>query len=61
MNSERPRADRRARLLAGLCVLASLCAGGCRFLADEFTWLDRRAPGAIAVPDAPLSGLADRP
>ena len=61
MNSDRPRTDRRVRLLAGCCLLASLCAGGCRFLADEFTWLDRRAPGAVAVPDAPLSGVVDRP
>jgi hypothetical protein len=36
-------------------------ASSCRFLADEFTWLDRRAPAARTVPDAPVSGLVERP
>lgn len=43
----------------GLC--ACLATTGCRFLADEFTWLDRAAPSALAVPDAPVSGLVERP
>ncbi len=47
-----------ARLLA-VCGLAAL--GGCRFLADEFSWYDRQAPSARAVPDAPVPGLAGQP
>jgi hypothetical protein len=42
-----------------VCGLAAL--GGCRFLADEFSWYDRQAPSARAVPDAPVPGLAGQP
>jgi hypothetical protein len=48
----RGRAPRRALLV----LLVLLPAGGCRFLADEFTWLDRASPAAIEAPDAPVSG-----
>jgi hypothetical protein len=61
MDSERRSAAGRGRGLAGLCLLAALVAGGCRLLADEFTWLDRAAPAAVAVPDAPQTGVAGRP
>ncbi len=37
-----------ALLAAFVCV----ALGGCSFLADEFGWLDRRAP---AVDDSPLT------
>lgn len=57
------RRDRRARRAAGwfafACVLLALT--GCRFLADEFTWLDRLPPGALEASDAPPSALDDRP
>ena len=43
----------------GLCLL--LAAPSCRLIADEFSWLDRAAPGATAVPDAPVPALAVRP
>jgi len=39
-------------------VLAALASSGCRFLADEFTFLDRAAPGTGTAPDAPVTGVA---
>jgi hypothetical protein len=52
----------RQRLLASLVLLlVAASASSCRFLADEFTTYDRRAPSTLAAPDAPVSGLADRP
>ncbi len=53
----RPRVVLASLLLFGVACAAS----GCRFLADEFTWLDRRAPAARTAPDAPVSGLVERP
>lgn len=44
-----------------LLVALSLPAAGCSFLADEFTWLNRRAPSTLAAPDAPQSLEAQRP
>jgi len=65
MKPERCRAGTAPRWRAALVTLllagVACAAGGCRFLADEFTWLDRRAPAARTVPDAPVSGLAERP
>ena len=52
---------RRRLLAACLCLCAAAVTGGCRFLADEFTWLDRAAPTSTVAPDAPVSGLAERP
>lgn len=50
--------SRRVRwvLLLTLCVIAMSC-GGCSFLEDEFTWLDRAAPSTSEAPDAAPSGL----
>ena len=42
----------RNALVLGLCALA----GGCSFLADEFSWFDRPAPSSLVVPDAALDG-----
>jgi hypothetical protein len=42
----------RAVLVMGLFGLT----GGCSFLADEFSWFDRPAPGALAQPDAAADG-----
>ncbi|MBX3463866.1 MAG: hypothetical protein KF830_11910 [Planctomycetes bacterium] len=63
MKSDSPRPSvppsRRAGLVLALLAAASL--GGCRFLADEFAWFDRPAPGACRAPDAAVSGLATQP
>ncbi len=48
-----------ARALAMLVVC--LAAGGCNFLLDEFTYLDRAAPAPVRPPDAPCPGLDERP
>lgn len=53
----RPRQSGLAWLLLGLL----LPAGGCTFLADEFTWLDRSAPSAQKTPDAAVSAEVVRP
>lgn len=51
---------RRGRLLVlVLPLLASL--SGCSFLANEFGWFDRPAPSAQVAPDAPPSGVMERP
>jgi hypothetical protein len=47
-------------VLLCLLVVAST-ASSCRFLADEFAWLDRRAPSTLVAPDAPVSGLTEQP
>lgn len=59
MKPERRRVARFAGWAAALFVVAA--TGGCRFLADEFTWLDRQPPGAGSPPDAPVSGIDERP
>ena len=62
MTHERDGRRSLARAAITLLLLAAVAsAGGCRFLADELTTLDRRAPKLVAVPDAPVSGLVDRP
>lgn len=38
------------RLLAAVALVGLLTAGGCRFLADEFTSLDRAGPVTAAPP-----------
>ena len=55
------RGHRGGRVWRCLCVCALVLAGGCRFLADEFTWLDRAAPGTEVPPDAPVTGADGRP
>ena len=48
---------RRSRWTLRLLLLAvGLPCGGCNFLEDEFTWLDRRAPSTARAPDAAPSG-----
>ena len=49
----------RSRVRALLVFAACGLAGGCSFLADEFTWLDRAAPKLTTAPDAAVPG--DRP
>ena len=63
MKMEPGRSGDTPRHAFGRCLLLTVVLGasGCRFLADELTVLDRRAPGAVAVPDAPVSGLTERP
>lgn len=62
MTRERSSSARCARcVLCCFVVLAALASSGCRFLADEFTWLDRTPPGAGKAPDAPVSGGDGRP
>ncbi|MCC7399662.1 MAG: hypothetical protein IT455_21540 [Planctomycetes bacterium] len=59
---ERPAPDARAsRLRRLLACCALFVAGGCRFLSDEFTMLDRMAATAAVAPDAPPTGVAERP
>lgn len=53
----RPRQCALAWLVLGLL----LPAGGCTFLADEFTMLDRRAPSTQKAPDAAVSAEVVRP
>ncbi len=50
---------RAARAVAAL--LLCVCAGGCRFLADEFTQYDVLPPGSAKAPDAPVPGDEARP
>jgi len=63
MTPERRRTGPLRRRVAACLLLFAVAssAAGCRFLADEFTWLDRRAPTACRAPDAPVSGLVERP
>lgn len=56
----RPLRSRR-RAVRALLVVLLLPAAGCSFLADELTWLNRRAPSTLAAPDAPQSLEAQRP
>lgn len=59
---ERPqRRPRRSRLRRLLTCCALLATGGCSFLSDEFTMLDRMAAAAAVAPDVPPSGVAERP
>ena len=51
----------RARIAGAALLLALATLGSCRFLADEFTWLDRAGPVADGEPDAPTIGTVDRP
>jgi hypothetical protein len=54
------RTNRRAsRVLLGALLLC-LC-GGCNFLANELTFLDRAGPVADGAPDAPVTALRERP
>jgi hypothetical protein len=46
-------------LRAFAVLLCAAAAGGCSFLEDEFTWLDRTGP--TAAPDAPVSATTLRP
>lgn len=41
----------RRRIALLLVVCCSLAAAGCRFIADEFTWLDRVGPLTEERPD----------
>ena len=50
------RVARRLVAIAALLLLAT--AGGCRFLVDEFAWLDRAGP---VVDDPRVAGDQDRP
>lgn len=56
----RPVRSRRSAVRA-LLVALLLPAAGCSFLEDELTWLNRRAPSTVVVPDAPQSLEAIRP
>ena len=51
----------RTRIVAAAWLLSLTVLGSCRFLADEFTWLDRAGPVADGQPDAPTIGTVDRP
>jgi hypothetical protein len=55
----RPSTRSRLRLLGVAGLL--LVLGGCSFLADEFTWVDRAAPGAVVATDRPLDASLGRP
>lgn len=55
----RPSTRSRLRLLGVGCLLLAL--GGCSFLADEFTWIDGAAPGAVVQGDRPLDATLGRP
>lgn len=55
----RPSTRSRLRLLGVGCLLSAL--GGCSFLADEFTWIDRAAPEAVVQGDRPTDGTLGRP
>ncbi len=57
--SRTARSVRAARAITAL--LLCVCAGGCRFLADEFTQYDVLPPGASKAPDAPVAGAEARP
>lgn len=48
--------------LRRLCVGSLLLVlGGCSFLVDEFTWIDRAAPTATVQGDRPLDASHGRP
>ncbi|MFN7590164.1 MAG: hypothetical protein ACK501_16050 [Planctomycetota bacterium] len=55
----RPSTRSRLRRLAVGCLLLAL--GGCTFIADEFTWIDRAAPGATVQGDRPTDASLGRP
>lgn len=55
----RPSTRSRLRLL-GVSGLM-LVLGGCSFLADEFTWIDRAAPEATVQGDRPHDATLGRP
>jgi hypothetical protein len=55
-----PGLRRRLRWLFAV-LLVSVPVAGCSLLEDEFTSLDRAAPAALRAPDAPTSGLVERP
>ena len=63
----RPQQTRPRQVRLQQCALAWLLlglllpAGGCTFLADEFTMLDRSAPSTQKSPDAALSAEVVRP
>lgn len=54
------RCAARARRRRGwLLLVLPIVGGGCSFLTDEFTWLDRAGPVAAGAPDAPVSVLVE--
>jgi len=55
----RPSTRSRLRLLGVAGLLLAL--GGCRFLADEFTWIDCAAPEATVQGDRPHDATLGRP
>ena len=54
------RRRRRAFAPTLLCLLALASLGSCKFLSDEFVWLDRAGP-VVERPDAPVEGVSLRP
>jgi hypothetical protein len=62
-NDQTPSRPVRCRRFVARALLVALVlpAAGCNLLADEFTWLNRRAPSTVAAPDAPWSLEAIRP
>lgn len=60
MRRSSPEPRRRLGALALVLGLLPPCAG-CSFLENEFTWLDRAAPHAVAAPDAAADGSVARP
>lgn len=63
MPSRTNRSSRSRHRWAAVVLLLGLLlpCGGCTFLQDEFTWLDRAAPGTSKAPDAAPSGEVVRP
>lgn len=57
----RSSCSRRRWAAVALLLGLFLPCSGCTFLQDEFTWLDRAAPGTSKVPDAAPSGEVARP
>lgn len=55
------RRSLRSRLLPPIACCLLALAGGCTFIADEFVWVDRAAPAAVAPVDRGIDATQSRP
>lgn len=55
------RPSLRSRVLRPFACCLLALAGGCSFIADEFVWIDRAAPSALAPADRGVDATQSRP